>query len=411
MKRYKNIENLNNSRVIQKNFKFRLYPIRKQERRLEKCLDQACFLHNQLLDIHQQIYLGEKETLTQFDVNNLLKSFETPNLHSQVKQNIPKRINGAFNHFFRRVKNGKEAKGFPRFKKRAFYKSITFSQYQQEMYNDRSYISKVGMIKIKKHREIEGQIKTLTIKKEGNERYAVFSCENVPIKEQETEFESEVQGIDVGLNKFVVCSDGREFDNPRFLRKAEDRIKRFQRRLSKKERGSRNRRKARIKISRHHTKISRQRDDFHKKLARNLASEIRYIGIEDLNIEGIVKNHYLAKSISGVGQGGFFSYLKYYKTIFEGEIIEIGRFEPTSQTFSNCGHRQDISLGNRVFECSSCGLLIDRDLNASVNVKKLTIKKLNNTEGHSEFQACGDTIRPLEIKASVVEAGSYRESV
>ncbi len=397
--------------VIQKSFKYRIYPIKKQEKRLEICLDQACFLYNQLLDIHQQIYLGEKRTLTEFDMDNLVKDFETPNLHSQTKQNIPKRINDAFKHFFRRVKNGNKEKGFPKFKKRVFYKSVTFPQYQQEIVGNRLYISKVGMIRIKKHREIEGEIKTLTIKKENDEWYATFSCANVPVEIPKTEFKSEVEGLDVGLNKFLVCSDGREFDAPKFLKRSEKKLKRFQRRLSRKKKGSKNRRKARFKAAKQHIKIFRQRNDFHKKLARQLCLEIKYIGIEDLNIECMVKNHHLAKSISDVGWGSFFLYLKYYKTIFEGEIIEVGRFEPTSQTCSCCGHRQDMPLKERIFVCEECGARIDRDLNSSINVQKLTIQKLNNTEGHSEFQARGLDVRLSPKKAIEIEAGNYRESV
>ncbi len=396
--------------VIQKSFRFRIYPIRKQEKRLETCLDQACFLYNQLLDIHQQVYLGTKETLSQFDMNNLLNDFETLNLHSQVKQNIPKRISDAFKNFFRRVKSQEYEKGFPKFKKRVFYKSITFPQYKQEMYPHRLYVSKVGMIKIVKHREIEGTIKTLTIIKEGSEWYAVFSCENCPTEEPIKEFKSKVEGLDVGIKKFLVCSDGREFDNPNFLKRRERKLARLQRRLSKKKKGSANRRKARIKVAKLHIKIKRQREDFHKKLARQLAREIKYIGIEDLNIKGMVKNHCLAKSINNVGWGSFFSYLKYYKEIFGGKIIEIGRFEPTSQICSSCGHKQKMDLKERTFICEECKLKIDRDLNASLNIKKETINILNNTEGHSEFQACGLDVRP-SLKAIEVEAGNYLEAV
>jgi len=401
--------------VIQKSFKFRLYPIKKQEKRLELALDQACFLYNQLLDIHQQVYLGEGRTLSEFDMNNLLKDFETKQLHSQVKQNIPKRISDAFKHFFRRVRNG-ETPGFPKFHKRVFYKSITFPQYQQKIYsNNRLYVSKIGMIKIKLHRKIEGTIKTLTIKKENDEWYATFSCDDVPVEKQETEFKSEVEGLDVGIKKYLVCSNGKEFDNPKFLKRSEKKLKRLQRRHSKKKKGSANRKKSIIKLSKLHIKITRQREDFHKKLARQLASEIKYIGIEDLHIKGMVRNHCLAKSISDAGWGSFFSYLKYYKTIFEGEVIKIGRFEPTSQTCSDCGYKQNMSLDKRIFKCKECGIIKDRDLNASLNIKKLTKEKLNNTEGHSEFQACGDTVRPsfefekIQDKVRVVEAGNYRE--
>ncbi len=226
---------------MKKSYKFRLYPIRKQEKRLETALDQACFLYNQLLDIHQQIYLGEKRTLSEFDMNNLLKDFETRQLHSQVKQNIPKRINDAFQHFFRRIKNG-EKTSFPKFHKRIFYNSITFPQYKQEVYpNNRLYVSKIGMIKIKKHREIEGTIKTLTIKKENDEWYAIFSCDKVPIEKVDNNFKSEVEGLDVGIKKFLVCSNEREFDNPKFLKRSERKLKRLHRRHSKKKKGSNNR--------------------------------------------------------------------------------------------------------------------------------------------------------------------------
>lgn len=397
---------------MKKAYKFRIYPIRKQEKKLEKALDQACFLYNQLLDIHQQSYLGTKETLSQFDMNNLLNDFETDKLYSQVKQNITKRISDAFKHFFRRVRNG-ENPGFPKFHKRIFYKSITFPQYKQEIsINNRLHIPKIGMVKIKKHREIEGQIKTLTIKKENDEWYATFSCENVPVEKPKEEFKSEIEGLDVGINKFLVCSNGKEFDNPKFLRRNKKKLKRLQKKHSKKKKGSKNRIKSRKKLAKQHTKIFRQRDDFHKKLARRLASEIKYIGVEDLNINGMVKNHYLAKSINDVGWGQFFSYLKYYKTIFSGDIIEIGRFKPTSKTCSFCGNKQKMSLDKRIFKCKECGSSIDRDLNASLNIKKLTKNKLNNTVGQTEFQDCGLVVRPnisMKNLANESEAVNYRE--
>ncbi|MEK6882785.1 MAG: transposase, partial [Nanoarchaeota archaeon] len=268
----------------------------------------------------------------------------------------------------------------------------------------------IGMIKIIKHREIEGTIKTLTIKKENNEWYVIFSCENVPIEEPIAEFQSEAEGLDVGIKKFLVCSDRREFDNPNFLKRSQKKLIRLQRRHSKKKKGSKNRIKSRIRLAKLHTKIKRQREDFHKKLARRLAMEIKIIGIEKLNIQEMTKNHHLAKSINDVGWGSFFSCLKYYKTIFGGEMIEVGRFEPTSQTCSNCGHRQEMSLKERVFECEACGMIKDRDFNASFNIKKLCIEKLNNTEGHSEFQACGFDVRLSPKKAIEVEAGNYRRT-
>lgn len=391
---------------MKKCFKYRLYPDKNQGIKLERCLDQACFLYNQMLDIKQQIYLGDGESLSEFDMDNLIKDFDTPALHSQVKQNISKRISDAFNHFFRRVKN-KEEPGFPKFKKRVFYSSITFPQYRNKIKSNKLLISRVGKIEIIYHRKIIGKIKTLTIKKENNEWYAIFSCEDCPVENPVFEFTSEVEGLDVGIKNFLVNSNGQEILNPKWLKKSEDKLIRLQRRLSRKKKGSKNRRKARIKVAKYHTKISRQREDFHKKLARNLAINIKYIGIETLNIQGMVRNHCLAKSISDCGWGSFFSYLKYYKSIFGGEVIEVGRFEPTSQTCSDCSNEQNISLSQRTFICEKCGMIKDRDFNASLNIQKLTIKKLIetnklNTEGHSEIYVSGASVRPIVYEQEAV---------
>lgn len=392
---------------MNKCFKFRIYPNRDQKIKLEKCLDQACFLYNQMLDIKQQIYLGEEYNLSEFDMNNIIRYFNVPNLHSQVKQNIPKRINEAFKHFFRRVKSG-ETPGFPKFKKRIFYTSITFPQYKQKIKNNKINVSKVGKIEIVEHRKIEGKIKTLTIKKENDEWYAVLSCEECPIEKPLFDFTSEVEGIDVGIKNFLVSSNNQEISNPNYLKKSENKLIKLQRRLSRKKKGSRNRKKAKIKIAKFHIKIRRQREDFHKKLARNLAMNIKYIGIEYLNIQGMVRNHCLAKSISECGWGSFFTYLKYYKTIFGGEIIEIGMFEPTSQTCSDCENKQSIYLSERIFKCEKCGMIKDRDLNASINIKKLTIKKLIeksklDTEGHSGIYVSGVSVRPIAFEREAID--------
>jgi len=405
--------------MARKSYKYRLYPIKKQEQRLEKALDQACFLYNQMLDIHKQIFLSEEKSLSYFDMNKIIKDFETKQLHSQVKQNISKRLSDAFKNFFRRCKNG-ETPGFPKFHKRVFYNSITFPQFKAKIKDNKIKLPRIGNISIVEHRKIEGKIKTLTIKKENNEWYSIFSCDEVPVEEVKTEFKSKVEGIDVGIKKFLVCSNGKEVESPNFLRKSEKKLRRLNKKHSKKKKKSKNKIKSRIKLSKQYVKVRRQREDFHKKLARKLAMEIKYIGIEDLNIKGMVRNHCLAKSISDAGWGQFTSYLKYYKTIFDGEIIKIGRFEPTSKTCSNCGNKQDMPLNKRTFKCSGCGLKIDRDLNASINIKKLTIKKLvekikSNTDGQSEIYVCGDSIRPVfeftQEKAIVGETENYREII
>ena len=319
---------------MRKSYKYRIYPIQKQEQRLEIALDQSCFLYNQMLDIHHQIYLGENRSLSYFDMCKVVQDFETKQIPSQVKRNVTKRITEAFSHFFRRAKSG-EVPGFPKFKKRVFYSSITFRNYKSKIKDNKLKLPRIGNVHISMSREIEGEVRTLTIKKESNQWFAIFSCDNVPIPNQEIEFKSEVEGLDVGINKFLVCSNTKEIENPFLLRRAEKKLKRLQRRHSKKKKGSKNKIKSRIKLAKQHFKIKRQREDFHKKLARKLAMEIKYIGVENLNINGMVRNRNLSKSISDAGWGQFISYLEYYKTIFDGAIVQIGRFEPTSKTCSN----------------------------------------------------------------------------
>lgn len=382
-------------RKMKKTYKYRIYPIEKHKCRLESALSQSCFLYNQLLDIHQQIYLGENKTLSQFDMCTLVKEFETKNLHSQVKQNVAKRLSDAFKHFFRRVKSG-QTPGYPRFHKRIFYNSITYPQYRQGIVDRKLKLPRIGNVKITQHREIKGDVKTLTIKKENNKWYATFSCDNVPKEKGKSIFKSKVEGIDVGIKKFLVCSNMEEIENPKYLRLSEKRLKRLSRRYSKKQKGSKNKTKSRIILARQHTKVRLQREDFHKKLARDLAMKIKYIGVEDLNIKGMLKNHCLAKSISDAGWGQFFNYLKYYKTIFDGEIIEIGRFEPTSKTCSSCGNKQKMQLSKRTFKCENCGIEIDRDLNASFNIKKLTTDILVD-KGFLKIPKGIRKFKPMEI--------------
>ncbi len=396
---------------MKKSYKFRIYPNRKQRDRLNIALEEARKLYNQMFDIKQQIYEGEKLSLTKFDMDYIVKDFETKFLHSQTKQNICDKLSKSYDNFFRRIKNG-EKPGFPKFKSFEYYNSITFPQYKNKVSN-KIHVSKIGNIKIVQEREIEGQIKTLTIKREGSEWYAILSCDNVPEDTTILDFKSEVEGIDVGLNKFLVCSNGIVVDNPNLLRKSEKSLKRIQRRLSKREKGSKNRKRQKQRLVKKHIKIKRQRVDFHRKLARNLAINIKYIGVESLSIQNMVKNHCLAKSISDAGWGSFFHWLKYYKTIYEGGIIEVEQFEPTSKECSCCGNiKKDLKLSDRKYVCFKCGLKMDRDLNASINIKKYAQIKLN-TVGHTGIYAFGDNVRQdssMKNNAVVVELGTILNS-
>jgi len=291
-------------------YKYRLYPSRKQKERLINSLKVCKTIYNELLAISIDGYKFGKVSLSGFDFNKYLTG-KYPEVYSQTKQNVSDRVHKAFQGFFRRVKNKScKEKGFPRFKSRV--NSITFPQSGFKILSDkRIKLSKIGNIPVVLHRVPKGKIKALTIKENKvGQWFATFACE-LPTNASThiiTNISSHV-GIDVGLENFAVLSDGTSIPNPRYLVKSEKRIKRLQRRLSRKKKGSNNRRKGRFRLAKQHLKVANQRMDFLHKLSRNLTMRYGIIAVEKLNIEGMVKNHYLARSINDVAWKQFLSML------------------------------------------------------------------------------------------------------
>jgi len=375
-----------------------MYPNNKQDVKLKEQFSFCCLLYNTLLESKINAYKKDRTNLSQFDLNNAIKELDVP-IHSQVKQNISKRINDSFNNFFRRVKEKKAKVGFPRFKSFNRYKSITFPQSGFKINHKKIYLSKIGNVCITLHREIKGKIKTLTIKRGANKWYAIFSCEGViidKIKPQE-----KIIGIDVGLTNFATFSNGEKIENPRFLRKAERKISKLQRKMSRKKTGSKNRDKSRLMVARQHEKVFNQRNDFLHNESTKLVRRFKVIAVENLNISVMMKNRYLSKSISDASWRRFVQMLS-YKVENTGGKVELVNPRYTSQICSSCGHKQKMPLSKRVYKCKECGLKMNRDLNASRNIL--------NTVGLTEINAFGDTVRPSSQKASVVELGSYQEN-
>jgi len=379
------------------NFKYRIYPTKKQIVKLNKTLSDCCFIYNKLLESKINAYKTDKTNLFQFDLNKLTKDFDVP-VHSQVKQNISKRINDAFNHFFRRVKERKGKVGFPRFKSLNRYKSITYPQSGFKLLSDKKlFVSKIGKFPIIIDRVPKGKLKTFCIKKTALGWFAIFSCSDVPI--EKIKVKNNHVGIDVGIESFAVLSDGTQIENPKLLRKSEKKLSRLQRRMSRKKKGSANRRKARFKVTRLHQTIFNQRQDFLHKTSFQIISNYKTISVEKLQIKNMIKNHHLAKSISDASWGNFIQMLSYKVLRTGGQLIKVNP-RNTSKTCSNCGVIQNMPLSKRTFKCLSCGFVCHRDLNASLNI---------NTSGQGEINACGKIVRPLETKANLVEAGTIFE--
>jgi len=376
-------------------YKFRLYPSRKQENQLNKTLDICRFTYNKQLELKINKYKEESISLSQFDLNNNLVKLkeqfrEFNEVHSQVLQEVNKRISLAFNGFFRRAKN-KENPGFPRFKSKFRYDSITYPQSGFQLEN-KLYLSKIGEISVVKHREVKGKIKTLTIKRTlTNKWFAYFTVEK-EIEKKIIQNQRSI-GIDMGLNNFYADSEGNLIDNPKYLRKSEERLKLLQRKLSKKVKGSKNRLKSRFKVSKLHEIIFNQRDDFLHKESRKLVNNYQNIAVEKLNIKGMNKNYHLAKSINDASWNKFLQMLSYKAEEAGGKLTEINP-RGTSQ-YCICGNKVEKSLAVRTHKCNSCGININRDTMSAILIKKIAFEDF--TVGSTGINAWGNETAVLSM--------------
>ena len=393
-----------------KAWKFRLYPKREQVDALDKTLMLCRHLYNAGLEQRITAFgRGFKVSFTkQSDELPTLKA-ELPeynDVYSQVLQDVLHRLDKSYANFFRRVKERKEEPGFPRFKGRNRFKSITYPQLGFVVLpNGHLKLTKVGTIRMFKHREIIGTIKTCTIKRDAvGDWYAIFTTElpDVPKREPKTYI-----GVDVGLKSLAMLSNGESIEPPKFLRASEEKIKIIQQEVSRKIKGSNNRRKCVCRLAKAHRRVERQRDDFLHKASRSISRKADVIVFENLNIQGMQKNHHLAKSISDASWGKLMQYTT-YKAVDAGRSVSNVNPNGTSQICSRCGTTVKKSLAVRVHSCPTCGFSADRDLNASFNI-------LQRLHGDSvELHKMPVEMLPLQhpkgVASNVDEAGSPRHS-
>ena len=363
-----------------KTYKYRLYPTRKQRDKLDWTLETCRILYNSCLVDRNRHYKQTGKGLSRIDQQKILVRDKKnitylTDIHSQVLQDVLFRVERAYKAFFRRVreKNGKP--GYPRFKAEGRYDSITYTQSGFSIVSGKLKLSKIGHIKLKLHRNISGIIKTCNIKKEIDKYYVCFSVEYTPVTEKQTVISKHI-GIDVGIKSFTVLSDGRTIDNPKYLVKSEEKLIKKQRRLSSKKNGSNNRKKARIVVARAHKNVSNQRKDFQHKLSRKIVSSYDAVGVEDLRINNMVRNHSLAKSISDASWGQFLKFMEY--KVEEAGILFL-RVNPhnTSKECSICGYiYEDMDLSVRKWTCPVCNTEHDRDVNAAAVIDKRLIQKI-----------------------------------
>ena len=361
-----------------KGFKYRLYPTELQAELLNKHIGSNRFIYNIALETKQTAYAGNKVNLSCFDLNKQLPDLkkELPwlrEINSQSLQAPIRNLDNAFTNFF------KGHADFPKFKsKHRGSQSFTIPQ-NIILEDDRLIVPKFREgIKIVLHRPTKGTVKQATISRTSTGKYfASILCDTgdsildkLPVKEQSS------VGIDLGIKSFLVTSDGKVFDNPKYLRKVESRLKYTQSKYSK-YKGKKT--KHRLVIL--HEKVANQRKDFLHKASSKLISENQTICIEDLNISGMLKNHCLAKSISDVSWGEFVRQLEYKAEWYGKNILKIGRFDPSSKLCSECGYiNKELKLSDRRWTCPACGSVLDRDISAAVNIKSFALKNYLSPE-------------------------------
>ena len=377
--------------------KFVLKPTSRQKEILESFFGISRALYNISLYNIKNFKFGTYETQngsivpkipSEIDLNNSLPRLKEeysylallPNDYAQA---VMKNLSRGFNNFYRTLNS-------PKFKaKKSSTQSFNCYAGCRVKIEDNhivlikprasDYTEEDLRIRFKRHKVKYNfdRITNFTISRENNKYYISFTF-YTDIESKET---SGSVGIDLGIKDFVICSDGTVYENKRFLEKSLRKLKIYQRRLSKKQKDSKNREKARLKVSKQHKKVKNQRNDYQHKISRELADKHRVIFLETLNVKNMVKNKKLSKAISSVSWSSFITKLEYKIAENQGCLIKIDRFYPSSKTCSNCGCvKKELKLSERTYHCSECGFTIDRDLNASINILKAGLKIIEATD-------------------------------
>lgn len=367
-----------------KAYKFRIYPSKDQKHSLAKAFGSCRFLYNKALEFRKNLYESQKISAS---YSYLATKFLIPLKHefiflketpSQSLQQSLKHLDNAYSNFFRRIKKG-ETPGFPKFKSKFSRQSISFPQFVKVDFKSSIItLPKIGRIISVFHRKFDGDIKTCTVSKEPTGKYfiSILVDNNLPLPEKSN---GKIIALDLGIKNFLTDSNGNVISNPKFYNKYLHKVRKVQRVLSLKTKGSNNYNKTKLRLALIHEKICNSRNDFLHKLSSNIINDNQVIIIEDLAVKELLEKSHktLSRNIGDVSWSMFVGMLK-YKAEWKGKnIVQIGRFEPSSKLCSECGKiNLQLKLKDREWECS-CGALHDRDKNAAKNILAIGKEQAN----------------------------------
>ncbi len=396
---------------VQLRYRFRLYPAAGQQKALARAFGCARVVFNDALRAREEAFRTGRSYLTDRELSARLTAAKATaergwlnDVSSVVLQQALADLNAAYRNFFASITgNGNRSKiGPPQFRSRKDHRqAIRFTRNARFAITPggKLRLPKVGNVAVRWSRRLPAEPSSVTVIKDAAGRYfASFVVEASP---QPLAPSSSAVGIDLGLAHFAVLSDGRKIASPRFLRRAEKKLMQAQRALSRKQKGSRNRGKARVKVARAHVRVADARREFHHQLSTALIRENQALAVEDLAVKGLARTR-LAKSVHDAGWSSFAAMLEYKARLYHRRLNRIGRFEPTSQMCSACGIKDGPKpLQVREWTCSGCGTAHDRDINAARNIAKAA---------GLAASACGGTVSPGPGPARPSEPGTHRNA-